>query len=327
MLHHAVRTIFRAAAGAPLAAGLLAVSFTAAEAGPLAFVASTGKDTNACTRTAPCRTLQRAHNVADAGGEVQVLNSGNYRTLLRIRKSITISGAGVLATAGRVVIDKGNAVVTLRGLHLHGDGLGDVNGIQISAARAVHIEDCEIERFRRAGIRLGNVSAELFVSDTVSRDNGGSGLAVFGAGNALTKLTVDNSRFENNGDSGIAVEAADSSITRSVAAGNAGQGIRQTGDAGGRMHIESTSASQNADGLFLSAGTMVLESVAANRNQFNGLFVAATSGGALISNSTFTNNGTGINNSGVIATRKNNTLELNTTNLGGGGTVNQFFGF
>ncbi|HEX9904227.1 MAG TPA: hypothetical protein VGA77_04610, partial [Propylenella sp.] len=166
-------TTVQIATRAPLAfLFTLLVFSTVAEAAPVTFVASNGKDSNPCSRPAPCRTLQRAHNVTTAGGELQILDSGSYRAILRISKSITVSGVGSNATAGRITIENGNAVVTLRRLLLNGAGLGG-HGVQISAAKAVHIEDCEIERFPGAGIRL-NDDAELFVSDTVSRDNGGS---------------------------------------------------------------------------------------------------------------------------------------------------------
>ena len=47
----------------------------AAEAAVTRFGASSGNDANACTRAAPCRTLQRGINVTPVGGELVVLDS------------------------------------------------------------------------------------------------------------------------------------------------------------------------------------------------------------------------------------------------------------
>jgi chitodextrinase len=44
---------------------------------PSVFVATTGADTNSCTQAAPCKTFQRAYNVAQPGGVVEVA-AGNY---------------------------------------------------------------------------------------------------------------------------------------------------------------------------------------------------------------------------------------------------------
>ena len=115
---------------------------------------------------------------------------------LAINKNITIAGDGV-AIVGSIAIGTSstNAVVTLRGLNLNGAKIYP-NGIRIDAAAAVHIENCTVERYTGDGIKLAATTAtELFISDTVSRDNGGDGLHVSDTG---ARLTVENSRFENN---------------------------------------------------------------------------------------------------------------------------------
>ena len=68
------------------------------QAAPRTFVSGLGSDANPCTRTAPCRTFQVAHNAVDANGEVLALDSAGYGTLT-ITKNVTISGDGVEATA------------------------------------------------------------------------------------------------------------------------------------------------------------------------------------------------------------------------------------
>jgi hypothetical protein len=197
----------------------------------------------------------------------------------------------------------------------------------ISNAAAVHIENCTVQRFTQNGIQLDTI-AELFIVDSIARDNGDSGLSVSGngEGTGVARLTVDNSHFLNNGEEGIGVDDTRSYITRSIASGNGTQGIRQGGQIGGRMHVASTTASNNADGFFVTHGHMILESAIAEGNQFNGLFVAQGAQ-ALISNSTFTDNQTGVHHVGVVATRNNNTVTVNTSNDQGAGAVNSFTPF
>jgi hypothetical protein len=297
---------------------------SAAHAAHLTFVAANGNDTRPCTAIgAPCLTLQRAVNVTDAGGEVRVLSPlvGGAT----IRKSLTISGDDV-PIIGRIVISQPGITVTLRGLALNGRN-ALTNGILISNAAAVHIDNCTVQRFTQNGIQL-DAAAELFVIDSIARDNGDSGLDISGdgAGVGHARLTVDNSRFANNGSAGIAVEDTDSNITRTIVSGNVTQGILQGGQFGGRMHVAATSASDNGDGFFVTSGHMLMESAIAEGNQFNGLFVGQDAA-ALISNSTFTDNQTGVHHVGVVATRNNNSVTVNTTNDQGAGAVNSFTPF
>src|SRR2546423_3716335 len=65
------------------------VSVTLAET----WVAITGEDRNACSRTAPCRTLERAIEATSTGGHLGVLDSGNFGPV-HITKSISISNGG-----------------------------------------------------------------------------------------------------------------------------------------------------------------------------------------------------------------------------------------
>jgi len=74
---------------------LLICCFTA-QAQSRVFVSGVGSDANPCSRTAPCRTFQQAHNVVSAGGEVVVLDPAGYGQVT-ITKSVNIIGDGVYA--------------------------------------------------------------------------------------------------------------------------------------------------------------------------------------------------------------------------------------
>jgi hypothetical protein len=282
------------------------------------FVAITGLDTNPCTRTQPCRTLQRGHDVAAAGDEVQVLDSGEFGPDLAIAKSITISAVGVSATISHpanspaVTVNAPGISVVLRGLVLNGSDTG-FDGILIEDAAAVHVENCEIERFFSNGISLTSDDTRMFVSGSSFRDNG-SGIFV----DAEAAFTIVNSRFENNLDPAIVNSGGEGSILNTTVSGGAG-GIYLIG---GTLSVLQTDVSVVPAGAFGYAyfafsGNMTLERCV-GRNGAVGLRVGAA-GTARISNCTLTNNNIGIENDlgGAVLTRGNNTVIGNGINLEG----------
>jgi len=295
----------------------LALAATAAIAGSAAqaadairYVSTTGRNANACTLAAPCRTLQRAINLAPAGGEVRILDSGFYGNSATIRKSLTIAGNGFTVMLDvPIVVNDAGAVVTLRGLMLDGQG-AVTTGIRVDAAAAVHVERCVVQGFSGVGIAATAQGVGLFVVDTVSRDNGGSGVSTNAA-----RLTVDNSRFENNGQSGLTVLSSEATIRRSIASGNSTSGIIALLSS---AEIASTAAVQNGSaGFSVQSSTMTIDaSVASGNDAGVRLDSAAT---ARISNSSFTRNATGmsISSGGLVETRANNTVRGNTTDVTG----------
>src|SRR4051812_43278132 len=95
-----------AIAGLPfLQAAAFAAPPTQQAAQPLirTYVSGAGKDSNPCTPSSPCQTLQAALTLTLAGGEIFVLDSANYGAVtINKAVSITSEGAstGVLATTG-----------------------------------------------------------------------------------------------------------------------------------------------------------------------------------------------------------------------------------
>jgi Right handed beta helix region len=299
----------------------------AAQAQLVFYVGTTGNDGNPCTRTAPCRTMQRGVNVTPAGGELQVLDSGGYGPSVSITKSITISANGITANvlqtnaaSPAISINDAGATVVLRGLTVSGAGTGQ-RGIFIDEAAAVYIERCQIERFAGEGILLDLADTRLFITNTTSRSNGGDGLRVNGTGAGFDEtVVIDNSHFVNNGDDGIDIEGSETSITRVVAANNFSDGIEQ---GGGRLTATWTTTAQNGASGFavFSTGEMTLEYCMARGNTTNGLNVLGPTDTGRISNSVFTNNAVGINMVGSLETRANNTVQGNGTSTTGAGAT------
>jgi len=277
------------------------------------YVSTSGNNANTCTLSAPCRSLQRGINVTPANGELRILDSGDYGPTAAIARSVTITGNGHTVILGNpMTINQANATVVLRGLTLDGQRTV-LHGINIVNAAKVHIEQSVIHHFTGQGIRATAAGVDVFVLDSISRDNGSDGLLI---GAETSRLTIDNSRFENNSGGGIDVGGGIATIHRSIASGNATHGIAAVDNSVTVTLTSSVTAQNGSTGIFVVSGsTLAMESSLAHGNG-DGLFVANGST-ARISNSTFTNNTTGINNGGTVETRQNNTVRGNTTNVVG----------
>src|SRR6516164_1494405 len=149
------------------------------------FVSVNGNDSNPCTALSPCRTFQAAHDAVQAGGEIDVLDTGGYGPL-NITKSISIvNPGGVVASIatgpGQSAITlnaQPNDTIALRGLTLDGTGLGSV-GITFNSGGNMDVADCVVRRYSTNGI--------LF------------------APNSTSSLNVTNSQFNGNGNAGIQI--------------------------------------------------------------------------------------------------------------------------
>jgi hypothetical protein len=289
--------------------------------------ATSGNDANNCLRPTPCRNFQRGHDAVAAGGEVVALDSGGYGAL-SITKSVTITGVGYHAatTAGAtaVLINATGATVILRDLTITGGGTGD-SGVLVADAANVYIERCVITSFAAGGI-IYQTNNRLFITDTVVRNNG-EGLFVYTLASGTARINVDNSRFEHNFFSGIHFdeESIEASITNSIMSenGTAGLLILRTGGGSGNTRANvahSTAANNGGDGFAVGgpgANQLNIEYSVARGN--GGAGMSVQDGDTIrVSNSVSTNNVTGFNNGGgTFATRGNNTVDGNTTNLVG----------
>src|SRR5882724_7095100 len=107
------------------------------------FISANGLDTNPCTRTQPCRTLQKAHDSTSAGGEINMLDPAGYG-IVTITKAISIVNDGV-GSAGILVPSAGTGItinagtndkINLRGLIIEGAGVGE-NGIAFATGKSL----------------------------------------------------------------------------------------------------------------------------------------------------------------------------------------------
>jgi len=193
-----------------------------------------GNDGNApdCTRLAPCRTFQTAHDHTLDLGEITVLDPGSYGSVT-ITKNISIINdgvgeAGILVSGGFTGITvnaPADAAVTLRGLTIKGIGFGGGAGIVFNTGQFLSIESCVVRNLTGAspgvvgtGIvfkptPLGNFAA-LNVLNTVVSDNSFSGIWVDPFGNGFVHAVFDHVQSNHNGIDGFVVE--DTNFTGSI---------------------------------------------------------------------------------------------------------------
>jgi hypothetical protein len=209
--------------------------------------AEIGNDANApnCSRLAPCRTFQAAHDNTLDKGEVTVLDPGSYGAVT-IRKNISIINdgvgeAGILVSGNHigVFVDAPSASVTLRGLTIKGIGFGGGIGIQFSVGSALNVENCTVRNLDGqfgAGINFEpaaspvpmGVTNSLQVTNSIISDNTSNGIFIASPGGTSNVVAVlDHVGLYNNsigllvsgfGASGSVVMAT---VVESVASSNA----------------------------------------------------------------------------------------------------------
>jgi hypothetical protein len=166
--------------------------------------AASGSDSNPCSRTAPCRSFQHAHDVTNAGGEINTLDPGGYGSVT-ITKSISIvSGlgeAGVLVPSGAdgITVNAGpNDKISLRGLVIEGAGVG-THGILFLSGRSLSVLSCFIRNVTNQPIKFeAQVSSSLFISDTTLSDSGDAGLWIVPIKPVTVSATLNRVQVINN---------------------------------------------------------------------------------------------------------------------------------
>jgi hypothetical protein len=207
----AIRRVVFSFAGAAIA--VLCLAGTGQAAVPRAFVSVTGNDTNPCSATQPCRSLNQALTAVEAGGEIVVKDSGGYSTGFTITQSVTIDAAGfnasVISTSGAdpCTISAGPSDrVVLRGISFHGASIAS-NGITVNQVGSLYVEHCSISDLACDGIAMLN-GGTLVVTDSDIRlcthrgINGGSSSAT------AFNLVAHDSRFAQCQLDGVRLNSA-----------------------------------------------------------------------------------------------------------------------
>jgi len=233
------------------------------------WVSGVGDDANPCSRTAPCKTFAGSISKTAAGGEINCLDPGGFGGVT-ITKSLTISceglTAGVLVSGvnGILVAAGASDVVFLKGLDIEGLGMTTsafgLNGIKVTSAAAVHVEDCVIRNFRAAspngfGIQIVPSTALTFtVARTSLFNNGigatGGGMQVRPTAGATTgtldRVIANRNVFGIAGDGNGGGTAVNISVQDSTINGNTLAGIiAATGAVGVGVLVTRSTVSNN----------------------------------------------------------------------------------
>jgi hypothetical protein len=249
--------------------------------------AASGSDSNPCTRSLPCLTFAAALAQTSAGGEIDVLDPGDFGPVT-ITKAVSIynDGVGVAGlmtspgTSGIIISAGANDTVSLRGLIFDGVNAASSSGIVFTSGARLNIGNCVFQGFTTSGITFapgpgGATTTRLVVQDTTIFNNG-TGLLIQPTGGIAANVTLRWLRIDDNAGEGLRVDgtgdsgAINTSIADSSARFNASNGIDAVGGAGNAsVDIMRVVAAANG-----SAGIV--------SNQTGGGTVSVTVGGSVI---------------------------------------------
>lgn len=288
---------------------------------PQVFVSAlNGADGGSCTAALPCRTVNFALTQAQTGGQVLIVDSGDYDSSITITKNVTIAAApGVAAvfsaavTFGAIVnFNYGPSFCSSAGechILILRNLIFDGQGVTQDAVRAAGIkllaEDCTFTRFK-LGVFVNGGGMYQFKNCVFQSSETGLYLAPNTNGAAVRSQTlavVEDCRFAALTAAGIdvftgpigqntlKVVVRDSLFNRSGVAA-----VRGNASTGGSIQIDL----ERCEITNCSAGVVSV---------FAGSVVR-------VSNSTIVGNNTGLSAvaSGSLLSRGNNTVEGNSTN-------------
>lgn len=297
------------------------------------YLAIDGSDANPCTLPLPCRLLPAALAAVADGGEVWMLDSGNYNTtLVTVTKSVTI--LAVPGALGSVVALGGNAIdittasitVTLRNLNIVPfPGYVDQAGIVLAAASRVLVQGCNLNGFVAGdALRATGAGREVAIVDSVFANNNRSVLIQNGA-----SATVSGTHFS---DSYVAVHALSVvaaktrvRVSRSTATrGSYGMIVESYSNASAATDLAITDSAIDSMGVVgsyayseLGADSRVAITNSLYANNDNGIQSLNSGARVVIRNNTITHNTNGVVQSGsaYFETRGGNTITDNTANI------------
>jgi hypothetical protein len=212
------------------------------------------------------------------------------------------------ATSG-VTINSASAVVKLRNLTINGNG-NSSDGVLISAAAAVTIENCVIENFNGAGGAGINAnlpsSLQLNVTDTLVANNSGGGvnggIVVLPTGSGTVSFVFERIRVENNPNGGIVVNGSGGtgavkgfirdSVVSGTTGGNAIVATTLANTSPVAVSVYRSHVVGNLTGILSSTAAAVI--LGNSTIQANNTAVSSSSGGAIFSygNNDINDNGT-----------------------------------
>jgi hypothetical protein len=288
-----------------VAAGLCAIALLApgaawATTSPRTWVSGIGNDTAACARAAPCQTFNAALAATSPGGEIDVLDPGEYGPAgntnagsgattgpVSITHSVTIdageSTAGVSPPTATNAFDINapGAIVKLIGLNINGQGGPGLVGVNVIAAKQVWIESSLIYGFSVAGIEFSpsDSTSQLFVNGTRVENNGGDGIVAVSGG--TDSVMLDGDSFNDNA---CGVVAASTGIQSGTPDFTQNCGTKASGGAGSlKLSAIGGTIDANAGTGVLANGAAAAVTLASDAITGNAVGLEKTGGGTITS--------------------------------------------
>lgn len=249
------------------------------------WVSAEGNDTSGTgTRAAPFATFQKAVDETASGGEVSVVDPGNYGAVI-IVEPVTIDGGGVRGSItfsgtnnqGVYVSTGVSGPVVLRNLDIDG---GDSGGypIYLYGTGTLVVEDCSVHGFTGSGIFVNMLGGSDNVSVTNTNVTGGSyGFYEFSGSGGTLHGSMRNCVLSQASEAGInvggegtldisnssiiqnynGVECADSTVSAvgCMLSDNTGGAALAYGE--GKIRLSNDSLFDNATGIGLEGGTVM----------------------------------------------------------------------
>ena len=271
-----------ATVAAAILAGMLSPNVHAAGTLARTYLSTSGKDTNPCTLAAPCRLLPAALAATQDGGEVWILDSGNYNTAkVSVSQSVTIltvpGAIGSLYTSNDNALEvSGSVNVTLRNVAFRKAG-GDLG----------------------AGVYVGSGVVQLLVENS---DFTGIGGGIVWQPSASGQVGVHHSTFRNNG----------------IGIGISGAGVNAVIDHCNIVGLRNPNASGTAVSVF--AANVVISHSSITHSYFG--ITANGGANITLEDNVIADNTTGVEffdpAEGGVTSNGTNTFQINSTNVDGG---------
>jgi pro-kumamolisin-like protein/List-Bact-rpt repeat protein len=210
---------------------------------PQTFVsASLGSDANPCTRQSPCLTFAAALGQTNAGGEIDVLDPGDFGPVT-ITKAVSIaygadSVAGTIPNPGTsgIVISAGtNDPINLRGLIFDGVNASGTSGVVFLSGARLYVENCAFLDFTTSGITFSPGAGSANTTQVVVQDttilNNATGLLIKPTGGIAANAELRQLRIDHNTGEGLRIDgtggsgAIKATLADSTASSNASNGI------------------------------------------------------------------------------------------------------
>lgn len=285
------------------------------------WVSTRGADTNPCNRNFPCRTFAAAIAAVDDGGEVVVLDSGGFSSVI-VNKGVSIVApkgihAAIAPTSGiAILVNTAGEPVVLSNLYLNAQGAGQ--GIHFQGTGDLHVKDCVANGFIDSGLFSAiAASGRLFVSSSEFRNNDVNGLRY--SSDAPGQAVVDHCSFSDNGAAGfVGIGTGKLLVRDSVSSSNGTEGFQLNWGSGQQVVLVDCVAANNSASGFqastISGGTLIvhLEQCTAAGNA-TGVHASQTPGASAamyLANSAVVHNGVGFlfSGGGEIHSRGDNTV-------------------